>query len=91
MAKWKPFVGYQLSDVTFKHSWKRYKDFKVFLNNFPETLKDTEENRKVRREAVAQGLRASFVKTVGPVVLDLLKRRWESLWANFKLTQVRTT
>ena len=70
VAQWKPYVGYELSNVWFKPSWKRYKDVKVVLDNFPTKLKDSDK----RREAVVKGFRALFVKTLSPLVQSALRR-----------------
>ena len=77
MAKWEPFVGRKLSNVTFKRSWKRYKDFKVALNKLQEyaVCHDLREDDPKLLE-VLWGVRAGFFE-----YYEVLKSQVEELAA----------
>ena len=68
VAKWRPFVGWQEGYVQFRPVHERYKDLKVLLHNFPTTKKTQLE----KRTAVVNGLRASVVRLLSPVVKEAL-------------------
>ena len=70
VAQWSPFVGWQEGFVQFRPAHKRYKDLKVLLHNFPLTLAKKKKEQKCA--AVVNGLRASMVKLLSPVVKKAL-------------------